>query len=95
MMRSFYNDTMYPISLTYCIRESTLSLGRVLDFYHGDPGSNHIRDVGFFSDYASSLSYEFSYSQEYKMFDLYKNTNDHFWFKFLRMTSFINPHFPI
>ena len=32
------------------------------DFYPDGPGSNPIRDVGFFSNYTSFLIYEFSYS---------------------------------
>ena len=38
------------------------SVVRALDFYPGSPGSNPIRDVGFFSNCASYLYYEFSYS---------------------------------
>ena len=52
MMHSVYNSTAirYKVSykvqsLTYCVRESVV---RALDFYPGDPGSNPIRDVGFF-----------------------------------------------
>ena len=33
---------------------------RALDFYPGGPGSNSIRNVGFFSSYASFVRYEFS-----------------------------------
>ena len=38
------------------------SVVRTFDFYPGNRGSNPIRDVGFFSSYASFLIYEFSYS---------------------------------
>ena len=38
------------------------SVVRAFDFYPGGPVSNPIRDVEFVSNYASSHSYEFSYS---------------------------------
>ena len=56
---------MYHIGTISDILRQRVDFGsvvRALDFYSGGPGSNHVKDAGFFSSYASFLSYEFSYS---------------------------------
>ena len=67
MMRSFSKivqlfDTIYHISTTFDILRLFGSVVRALDFYPGGPGSNPIRDMGFFSNYASFFTYKCSYS---------------------------------
>ena len=56
------------------------SVVRALNLSPGDPGSNPIRDVGFFTNYASFLLDEFSYSYDRRIVLIELHVCDHYFF---------------